>query len=141
MSSKFAGMTLEVEKPSRMTIVHPVSRQPLRDASGVEAFIELYSGDSEVARKHHRAVQRRRLAMKGRGKISPEELEAEQVEFLCALTTGWHLLALDGSAMEVGFSAENARDLYAEPALSWLREQVDEFIGDRGNFSKASSKN
>lgn len=136
--SKFAGMALEVDKPSRMVIVHPVSRQPLRDADGKEAFIELYSGDSDVAKKHHRAVQRRRLAMKGRGKITPEELEAEHVEFLGALTCGWYLVDLSGAPISVPFSPENARDLYAEAALSWVREQVDEFTGDRGNFSKAS---
>lgn len=136
--SKFAGMALEVDKPSRMVIVHPVSRQPLRDAEGKEAYIELYSGDSDVAKKHHRAVQRRRLAMKGRGKITPEELEAEHVEFLGALTVGWYLVDLSGAPISVPFSPENARDLYAEAALSWVREQVDEFTGDRGNFSKAS---
>lgn len=136
--SKFAGMALEVDKPSRMVIVHPVSRQPLRDNEGKEAFIELHSGDSDVARKHHRAVQRRRLAMRGRGKITPEELEAEHVEFLSALTVGWYLVDLSGAPIAVPFSPENARDLYAEAALSWVREQVDEFTGDRGNFSKAS---
>lgn len=136
--SKFAGMALEVDKPSRMVIVHPVSRQPLRDAEGKEAFIELYSGDSEVARKHGRVVTQRRINMRGRGKLTAQELEAEHVELLAALTVGWYLVDLAGAAMNVEFSSENARDLYGLPALSWVREQVDDFTGDRGNFSKAS---
>ncbi len=138
--SKFAGLALEVEKPSRMIIVHPVTRQPLRDADGAEAYIDLFSGDSEQARRHQRAVQRRRLAARGRGKITPEELEAEGVELLAAITAGWRLVALDGDTLDVEFSVTNARELYAEPAMQWLRDQVDEFASDRGNFSKASPK-
>lgn len=138
--SKFAGLALEVEKPSRMVIVHPATRQPLRDGDGSEAYIDLFSGDSEQARRHQRAVQRRRLAVRGRGKITPEELEAEGVELLAAITAGWRLVALDGSALDVEFSVTNARELYAEPAMQWLRDQVDEFASDRGNFSKASPK-
>lgn len=138
--SKFAALALEVDKPGRMTIVHPVSRQPLRDAEGKEAFVDLYSNDSEPARKHQRAVQRRRLAMRGRGKLTPEELEAEQVELLAALTAEWYLVDLAGRPIDVPFSQENARELYGDAAVSWLREQVDEFAGDRGNFSKASPK-
>lgn len=139
MSGKFAALELSVDNPSRMTIVHPTTRQPLRDAEGKPAYIELYSADSEIRRKHDRAVARRRLAMRGRGKITPEELEAEAVELLAALTTGWHLLDLAGDVVDVAFTPENARELYAATKMTWLREQVDEYVGDRGNFSGASS--
>lgn len=134
---KFDALALPVEKAGRMTIVHPVSRQPLRTEAG-DAYIDLFSAESEVARKHQRAVQRRRIAMRGRGKITPEEIEAEAVELLSALTAGWSLAALDGSAIDVPFTQDNARELYADNGLSWLREQADEFVSDRGNFSKAS---
>lgn len=138
--SKFSALAIEIEKPGRMVVVHPVSRQPLRDADGKEAFIELYSSDSEIARKHQRTVTRRRLAMRGRGKLTPEELEAEAIELLCALTTGWYLLDFHGAVIDVPFNQENARELYADSAVSWMREQVDEYAADRGNFSKALSK-
>lgn len=137
-SNKFAALALEVEAPSRMTIVHPVTRQPLRvEDTGNEAWIDLYSDDSEVARKHQRAITRKRLAMKGRGKLTPEELEAEQVELLVSLTAGWNLIGLDGQPIDIPFSPENARELYQSNALAWIREQVDAHAGDRGNFSKA----
>lgn len=139
MTSKFAALELETDKPGRMIIVHPVSRQPLRDAEGKEAYIDLYSADSEVARKHHRTVQRRRLAMRGRGKLTPEELDAENVELLAALTTGWYLLDLAGNVIDVPSNAENAREIYGNSKIAWLREQVDEYAVDRGNFSMASS--
>lgn len=139
MTDKFAALGLAVDAPGRLTIVHPVTRQPLRTADGVEAYIDLYSADSEVARKHERAVQRRRLAMRGRGKITPEELEAEAVEALAALTAGWRLVGLDGRPLDVPFSADAAREMYAASSLAWLRDQVNEFAADRGNFSKPLS--
>lgn len=139
--SKFAALAIEVEKPSRMVLVHPVSRQPVRDKEGKEAFINLYSADSEMARKHQRAVTRRQLAMRGRAKNTPEELEANAVGLLAALTApDWYLVDFNGDPIDVPYSPENARELYTEPAVSWIREQVDEYVGDRGNFSKASSK-
>lgn len=143
MSSKFSALALEVEKPTCMNIMHPVSRQPLRDKDGKTAYINLYSGDSEIARRHQRSVQRRRLNMvRGRSKLTPEELEAEAVEFLAAVTApDWYLVDFDGNVIDVPFSPENARELYKEPALLWLREQVDEWVADRGNFSTALSNN
>lgn len=139
--SKFAKLALEVDKPARMIIVHPILRQPLRNATGDEAYIDLYSADSAPARKHTASVARKRLNMRRGGKLTPEEIEAEAVELLCALTAGWELFDLEGDALEIPFNHENARDAYREPGLSWLREQVDEFVADRGNFSKASSTN
>jgi hypothetical protein len=137
--NKFSGLELEVEKPFRLILLHPVTRQPLRDAEGKEAYIDHYSGDSEIARKHQRAVQRRRLAMRGRLKITPEELEAEAAEVLAALTVGWYLVGLKGDPIDTPFTPENARELYSDPRVTWLREQLDESAADRANFSKGSS--
>lgn len=137
--SKFSALELPVDAPIHLVLTHPVTKQPLRDLEGKEAYIDHYSGDSEIARKHSRAVQRRRLAMRNRGKITPEELEAESVELLAALTTGWYLVALDRTPIEVPFTPENARELYSNPAVAWIRELVDESASDRGNLSPASS--
>jgi hypothetical protein len=137
--SKFSGLELEVEAPFRLTLLHPVTRQPLRDTEGKEAYIDHYSADSEIARKHQRAVQRRRLAMRGRLKITPEELEAEATEVLAALTAGWYLVDLKGNPIDLPFTQENARELYGNSAVGWLREQIDESAADRANFSKGSS--
>lgn len=138
--SKFAGLEIETEKPQRMVLLHPTSRQPLRDRDGKEAFIDLFSADSEQARRHNRAVQRRRLAMRNRVKITPEELEGEAIDLLSSLTTDWHLVTLAGEHIDIPFSLENARELYSEPKLAWIREQVDEFAADRGNFTQSSSQ-
>jgi len=137
--NKFSGLELEVEQPFRLILLHPITRQPLRNGDGREAYIDHYSADSEIARKHQRAVQRRRLAMRGRLKITPEELEAEATEVLAALTVGWHLVGLKGDPIDTPFTTENARELYSDPRVAWLREQLDESAADRANFSKGSS--
>lgn len=137
--SRFSGLALDVDKPGRLMLVNPVTRQPLRDGAGNEAWIDLYSSDSAAARTCMRAQSRRRLNVRGRVRLTPEELEADSVELLAALTVDWRLLSLDGEHLDVPCTPENARELYAEAAVAWIREQVDEFVGDRSNFSKASS--
>lgn len=138
MANKFAAMELPVDALHKMVIVHPVTRQPLRSSEGVEAYIEHYSSDSSVAQKHRRTVTRRRLDMRGRGKLSPEELDAENTDLLAALSTGWYLVSLDGTPIDVQFNQENARELYTNPGVAYIREQLDESAGDRGNFASAS---
>ncbi len=143
--TKFSGLALEVDKPGRMTIMHPVTNAPLRDNAGKEAWIDIYSSDSAAARKHRMSVQRKRLGQVGqrRGKVTltPEEIEADSIDLLVALTAGWHLLDLDGKPLQVQFNAENARELYSNSGMSWLVEQIDAFASERENFSKASSGN
>lgn len=139
--SKFAALQLEVDKPSRMEVLDPRTNQPYRakDGSGRTAYVDVYSSDSNIARKHNMAIQRRRIAMRGRVKITPEELEAEAVELLVALTAGWLLIAPNGEVIDLPFTAENAREVYSDRSMLWLRNAVDEFSSDRANFSQASS--
>lgn len=139
MSSKFAGLGIAVDKPARMTILHPITRQPIKDGDGKEAYVDLYSSDSEAARKHQRAVTKGRLALRDRGKVTAEQIEAENNGLYAALTAGWYLVSLAGMPIDVPCTADNATELYADPEQAWLREQVDSFVVDRSNFSKASS--
>jgi hypothetical protein len=141
--SKFSALALPVEAARRMVIVHPISRQPIRipnpNGEGTtEAYIDLYSTDSEVARRHNRAVMKRRIDMRGR-KLSSQEIETQQVELWAVLTAGWQLASLEGEAIVAPCDQDSARELYQTPGMAWLTDQVDDFVTDRGNFSKASS--
>jgi len=140
---KFDGLEIEADKPERMPILHPVTRQQIvnRDDPQDVAYIDLYSGDSEIRRRHDRAIQKRRLSMRNRRSITPEEIEGDVLDLFAALTAGWRLIGLDGSPLDVPFNADNARELYASSKMTWLREQVDEWTGDRANFLRASSTN
>lgn len=130
-------LSLNVEKPQRMPLLHYQTRQPLRGPNDEEAYVDMYSSDSDIARRHNREMQRRRLNMRGRGKLTPEELEAEATDLLVALTADWLLVSLDGNVLDLPFSAQNARTVYDK--VAWIREQVDEFAADRGNFTPSSS--
>jgi len=143
--SKFEALALAVDEPARMTIVHPGTGASLciqGDEKSV-AYIDVYSADSDIAKTHHRRYGQKRLdALQRKRKLNTkvEEYEEADIELLVALTSGWRLIGLDGAPLDVEFSADNARELYSTQAFAWLRDQVNEFSADRGNFSKASSK-
>ena len=137
--SKFSGLGLAIEVPSRMIILHPVTRYPLRNTLGEETYIDLLSASSSVGRAHDRTMTDARIKM-GNKRYSAEEFENSVNERLATLTRGWSLATLDGDPIDVPYSPANARELYALPELSWLRDQAIEFIGDVGNFHKGASQ-
>jgi hypothetical protein len=144
--SKFAGLALEVDKPARMPIRHPATGEPIRNASDPKdmAYVDVYSSDSEIARRHRRMFGQKRLdamARKRKATVRIEDFEESDTELLVALTAGWRLIGIDGVPIDVEYSAQHARELYESPAMAWLRDQVDEFAAERENFSKASPTN
>lgn len=140
--SKFKGLGVPVEKPSRMFIAHPVTGEPLVDTTGSPAYIDVYSADSNRARAYNRNTTQKRLDMRGRNAMSAVALENDGYGLLAELTAGWHLVDIgNGSPIDVPFTTQNARELYSEPEMTWLRDQVDVFAGARGNFLKPSATN
>jgi hypothetical protein len=115
------------DAPSTLEVLHPATEEP----TGVQ--IDLLGTDSAVARQMRREFSRTRLKQlgrKGKLELTPEQVEREQVELLAALTTGWRNLSWKGEPLE--FSRANARMLYE--ALPWLRDQVQEHVGDLGAY-------
>jgi hypothetical protein len=139
--SRFAGLGLEVETPSRLELEHPVTHQPLRNAeTGEAAWIDLLSGESSVAKAHERASLDKAFKRPGR-KMTAEEFLADQVERLVKLTKGWSLMTLDGRPLDVPFTPAAARELYSLPELSWIREQAAQFVGELGHFAETPLNN
>ena len=134
MTSKFAGLSLEAEQPRRMTILHPATRQPLPNA-----WIDLHPSWGQRARDHERAVLDRRLAEPS---VKPTSalIEEQSSARLAALTSAWSLTTLDGKPLDVACTPDNARALYAEPGMAWLRAQVIEFIDAPGNWLPGNAK-
>jgi len=141
--SKFDALALAVDQPSRMTILHPATRQPLRNGTGEEAWIDLLSDDSQAAQAYDDRISDIRIQNRQMGSILPTAAETRQMVIgrLAALTVGWHLVALDGSPLDVPFNAANVSELYAVPSMAWLREQVAVHISRRANFTPRSSNN
>lgn len=109
-----------------LTLEHPITGAPL------SARIKLAGIDSKIYQKQVRKNQDKRLK-RFRFKTSSDELENERLTLLVAITLEWEDVAEGGSMLER--TSENIRHLYTE--YPWIREQADEFAGDRANFIKS----
>lgn len=89
-----------------------------------------------AVRAQQRATQDRLVANRAK-RITAEEVDDNALELLVALTRGWSPFDLDGK--DYPYSAANARGLYRR--FRWIREQADEFAGDRANFLPRSAAN
>ena len=112
-----------------MVLRHPASGEELRADDGSDMCIELLGMDSPEYRQLIRAAASRNVS-RGRKRPSPELLEQEAITLLAGVTKGWSGIVVDGE--NLSFSQEAAKQLYTDYA--WIREQVDEFVGERGNF-------
>lgn len=133
-----AGMELPVDKPGRMIITHPGTGLPLKRSDGSEAYLDLYSLDSPRALAHQQALRKAALKRKGRP-MSPEEVEAALLDQTVTLTDGWSLANLSGGDLDVQFTPDNARQIYENPRMAWLRKQAEAYFSEIGNFVTASA--
>ncbi len=117
---------------ARMDLLHPATGEP------TGAWLTLLGTDSDIYRRAQRALQRKRMARAVKSRrmaIPPEELEAEALDLLVAVTTGWG--GLNAKGQPLAFSADAARAFYTRHR--WAREQAEEFIGERANFLPKSA--
>ena len=68
----------------------------------------------------------------------PEEAEASKLENLAAFTLGWENF-VDDQGKDVPFSRATALELYSDPEMGWLVEQVEAALGDRELFIRRSA--
>lgn len=139
LREQLAGLMVAVDPPSRMTVINPYSRMPLRshDSEAV-AYVDVLSETSQVGRAYQRdhtdqIMQRRNRVAKA------EDLEQWFADKAARLTAGWLLMTLDGQPLPIAFSTSNARDVYAMPEMVWLRDQVLEHAADLGNWRQTNS--
>ncbi len=118
------GATLELR--------HPVTDEPLCHDDGKPMTIVIAGYDSPRWRKANRAQLDARVAAGRKAKITAEDMERAGVDLLVAATLKWDI-TLDGKRPEC--NPANVRDAYNR--FIWLREQVDNFAANRGNFIKA----
>ena len=117
-------VTSAAEKGAVLQLTHPVSGVEL------DISIRLAGMDSEQYQKAQRAAVNKRVNKRRRTPLDPEELAEESYTLLAKVTLGWEGIVLDGEL--IPFSQENARMIYKR--FPWIREQVDQFTTDRGNF-------
>lgn len=131
------------DRGATVNIQHPISGAAL----GIE--ITVLGSDSREFKRLQREQQNRRLKnqAKNRGKLklTAEELEEESLATICALVIAWRQKNDDGSwkntltinGQELECNDDNKRRIFSDLGFNWLREQVDEEIGDRDSFLKS----
>lgn len=138
------------DKGARIPIVHPTTKEP------VGIFVKVLGKHSEIFRELVRERANKRIAEESmavrRGKPSAprtaEQVEQEALEMLVACTTGWEteLKNAKGEVVEtvptirlgedrLTWSVATGLEVYRK--FIWLRQQVDDGIGDLENFIKA----
>lgn len=112
-----------------LQLVHPVTCDDL------PISITLAGSDSEAFRNKRLEIQNRNVSsmMKNRKK-GFESNDIDGCELLASVTLSWSGVEENGKPVEC--STENAMDVYRR--FPWIREQVDEFVGDRANFFTTS---
>jgi|NOAtaT_7_FD_contig_71_139213_length_2195_multi_3_in_0_out_0_2 hypothetical protein len=134
--SAFDALAVDNTASVLVPILHPKTRQPIRDAEGKEAHIDLLPLTSPEVQKVQKAAINKRLKARGRATMTADELEAERAETFVAATKGWYLVnPNDGSKLDVPFTPENARTLYTDLRFAWIRDQVSEALDDPATFS------
>jgi hypothetical protein len=99
--------------------------------------VELYGPGSARYAKAQTASSNKlmdRLKRKGKTDQTAEEKAAENVDFLVALTKSMRNVDYDGLTGEALFRA-----VYADNSLGFIATQVNAYLGDWGNFTKAFS--
>lgn len=123
------------DEAKAVDLVHPVTFRPLGTPEApVRVMIVPPSHPRMRAVERRIADQRVQNAMvaRGRMKLSADEIEAEAVDRLVACIESWEGISIESKPLKV--SAENARMLMTNPALRWLRDQIDQALGDHGTF-------
>lgn len=142
---------IQQQESGDLEIVHPVTNEPLR------AFLVL-AGPRHPVRERLELDKSRQLRRQfnKRGAVElddPEEDRKRALDFIVACTLGWYSLedqdggapAVRVEAVDFGrgpepYSANRAREVYSDAALSWIKLQAQEGLHKQELFIKDSSR-
>jgi hypothetical protein len=112
------GVWCEIENPAN------------GESTGIK--VKVLGMDSKVYQDQTRKIQDKNLkkGFRGMKNLKTETLDNNKIELICVCTTEWENVEYNGETLECNM--ENKRWLYK--TFRWIFDQVDEFIGDRGNF-------
>jgi hypothetical protein len=117
---------LKARDAERLILRHPTTGDEL------EASIELAGVDSKQYKLAAREIQTRKLGRQRRSRIDIEEIENDATDILTACVISWSGIEENGKAVEC--RPEEVRRIFSE--YPFIREQVDSFVSNRGNFIK-----
>lgn len=117
-------------------VFHPGNNQPIRGGADNKPWtIKLLGTYSKKYQDQIARAQDRRLAAKGKIRVTAAELDSEKTELVLACVTGWeNAPKLDGKDLGP-YSEDAARMLIDHPERKWLRDQLNDEIENEANFT------
>ena len=88
--------------------------------------------DSKTYQDFSRKIQDKNLkkGFRGMKHLKAETMDSNKIDLISTCTVDWKNVQYEGE--DLPCDAKNKRWLYRK--FRWIFDQVDEFIGDRGNF-------
>lgn len=106
----------------------PIDGSILKASDGTDVYITVLGTDSKQWKAELARIKRESATREGTP--SEEEIKAESIRALAAITVDWHPeTALHGNKLKC--SQSNAIKLYSADGLEWLLQQVSQAAGDR----------
>lgn len=122
-----AEFSAKMNDTATLEITHP--------ATGLDTGIriKLYCVNSPHWEKLTQALEEENAKFRKAGaEIPKEKTKYDNSTFLARMTAGWSGLAENGQ--ELPYSEDNARRVYDDWKLKFIRDQVVQFISRQGNF-------
>ena len=112
------------------------------EGNGTGVFFTLAGPNHHVRRTAQLALNRKMIAQANKtGKVElpdPEDAEKDRMKNLASATLAWRGYAND-EGQEIQFSPSAALELYQDPEMMWLVDQVDTALGAKERFTKRTS--
>jgi len=116
--------TLLPKNDAVIQLKHPVTGEFLPDIE-----VQIVGHDSPVFKNAIKARAKAQIARKSK-ELDLNANERDTIELLAQCTLGWTGITEGGK--ELPFSTANAVYIYTK--YNWIREQIDNAIGDRSHF-------
>lgn len=132
MAFNLKASNKEYNEEATLNLVDPETGVEL-EVDGAPVSVTVYGASSPKHRKAVDVLDGLRKKRNGRA-ASLEENRKDSIEFLVALSKETSNFVDDND--EPIKTAEQFRVIYSDEHVSWIRDQVSEFIGDSKNFLK-----
>ena len=121
---------LDTNKASEDGVWCDIENPATGEQTGIR--IKVLGMDSKEYQAQTRKVQDKNLkkGFRGMKTLKSETLDNNKIDLICVCTKEWENVQFNGEVLPCDM--ENKRWLYK--TYRWIFDQVDEFVGDRGNF-------
>jgi hypothetical protein len=117
-----------------MQLLDPRTGKAFTTNEGKPVTITFFGRNSDAFERIEREISERRVERGKRtvGQVSREEIDGDQIDFLCALTKTWFGFSSQGQ--EFLPTPENIRAFWSDPRWQWVRQRAETFVLADANF-------